>query len=157
MARFRLWHLTVAPAGGESIPQLTLTWPGSTFTQALSLGGTRDEACRDPLATELIRRQMPASCGPPVIVVKPSGLGARDWLLRGVQSVQAGGANLDHSRRATSKMRVTMEATFMAKSDQKQGSQTRHFPVVYLPNFLPDAEGRQHAQNNLSLAHSYSR
>jgi hypothetical protein len=33
----------------------------------------------------------------------------------------------------------------MAKSDQKPGSQSRHFPVVYLPDFLLDAEGSQQA------------
>ena len=62
----------------------------------------------------------------------------------GKGSTPAGnGAGLDHTRRATSTMRVTMEATFMAKSDQKPRSQTRHFAVAYLPDFVPDAEGTQ--------------
>jgi hypothetical protein len=53
----------------------------------------------------------------------------------------------------TSKMRVAIEATFMAKSDQKPGSQSTHFPVLYLPDFLPDAEGSQHGLLESSLEH----
>ena len=41
---------------------------------------------------------------------------------------------------ADSKRRVTTEATFMAKSEQKLGSRSRLFPGVHLSDFLPDVK-----------------